>query len=119
MHKADLKARRSTNSGASFGSAWTLRNEPFPSEIGAFPVTVAVKGSKVAIGAVELGGIETLTGKGLGYRSTNGGTSYTRVSTHGSGRTAATIVEVGSTHKCAEAWDQSITDGTEIRFRRQ
>lgn len=119
MHQADLRVRRSTNSGATFGSATTLRNEPFPSEIGAFPISVAVKGSLVAIGGVELGGIETPTGKGLGYRSTNGGASYTLLATHAVGRTGATIVKVGSSYKYAEAWDQSISEGTEVRFRRK
>jgi hypothetical protein len=118
MDRASLKVRRSTNQGASFGSARTLRREAFPGEIGAYPLTVAVHGSRVAIGAVEIsdGG-----GKGLGYLSTDGGTSYTKVSQHSSGRVAASLVKVGSSYKYAEAWDESISqpDTQEVLFRRQ
>jgi len=119
--RADLKVRRSTDKGASFGAARTLRDEPFPSEIGAFPTTVAVRGDRVAIGAVELGGVEELVGKGLGYKSTNGGLSYSLVSKHTSGRTVATLVKPGSVWRYAEAWDESITNPTteRLRYRRQ
>ncbi len=121
MDRADLKVRRSGNRGTSFGSAQTLRDEPFPSEIGAYPTTVAVKGSRVAIGAVEIGGIEALVGKGLGYLSTNGGSSYTKVSMHSGGRTVAGLVKIGSGYRYAEAWDQSISqpDPQSVRYRRQ
>ena len=74
MHRADLKVRKSTNKGVSFGSPRTLSDKPFPSEVGARPTTVAVKGSKVAIGAVEF---SELSGTGVGFLSTNGGSSYT------------------------------------------
>jgi hypothetical protein len=121
MDRADLKVRRSTNRGVSFGSPRTLRNEPFPSEIGAFPTTVAVKGSRVAIGAVELGGIEGLVGRGLGYKSTDGGATYSRISSHSSGRVVATLVRPGSVYRYAELWDESISDPSahRIRFRRE
>jgi hypothetical protein len=121
MDRADLKVRRSTDRGVSFGSARTLRDEPFPSEIGAFPTTVSVRGTRVAIGAVELGGIEELTGRGLGYKSTNGGATYTRISSHSSGRVVATLVRPGSVYRYAELWDQSISDPSAhtIRFRRE
>jgi hypothetical protein len=118
MDKAALKVRRSTDRGGSFGSAKTLRPEPFPSEIGAYPTTVAIKGSRVVIGAVEIseGG-----GKGLGYLSTDGGSSYSKVSSHSSGRIVAALVNVGGSYKYAEAWDQSISDPDPeiIQFRRQ
>ncbi|MCY7417850.1 MAG: hypothetical protein LH650_05025 [Chloroflexi bacterium] len=119
--RADLKVRRSTNRGVAFGRAIRLRDEPFPSEKGAFPTTVAVKGARVAIGGQEIGGIETLVAKGLGYRSTNGGSSYTQESTHSGGRTVATLVKVGSSSRYAEAWDQSVSnpDPERIRYRRQ
>ena len=121
MDRADLKVRRSTDRGGSFGSATTLRNEPFPSEIGAFPTTVSVRGSRVAIGAVEIGGIEELVGRGLGYKSTNGGASYSRISSHSSGRVVATLVRPGSAYRYAEIWDESISDPSahRIRFRRE
>ena len=93
----------------SFGSAQTLRNEPFPSEIGALPTTVAVHGSRVAIGALEIGGIDGPVGKGLGYRSTNSGSSYSHVSTRSQGKLVAGLLTVGGVYKYAEAWDQSIS----------
>jgi hypothetical protein len=121
MDRADLKVRRSTNRGASFGAAQTLRNEPFPSEIGAWPTTVAIKGTRVAIGAVELGGIEVLAGRGLGYKSTDGGATYDQISAHTSGRVVATLVRPGSVYRYAEIWDVSIADPDEhrLRFRRE
>jgi hypothetical protein len=119
--RADLKVRRSTDRGGSFGSAVTLRDEPFPSEIGALPTTVSVRGSRVAIGALEIGGIDALVGRGLGYRSTDGGGTYDRVSSHLSGRIVAGLVKAGTSYRFAEAWDQSITDPDDevVRFRRQ
>jgi hypothetical protein len=119
--RADLKVRRSTNRGVSWGSAQTLRNEPFASEIGAFPTTVAVKGSKVAIGGLEIGGIDELIGEGLGYRSLNGGSSYTELSTHASGRIVAGLVKVAGIYKYAEAWDQTLSDPDPevLRYRRK
>lgn len=121
MDKADLKVRRSTDTGSSFGSARTLRNEPFPSEIGAFPTSVTVKGSRVAIGAVEEGGIETVTGRGLGYSSTDGGATYRKLSSRSAGRTVATLVKVGSGYRYAEARDDTFTSpaSPRVTFRRQ
>jgi hypothetical protein len=117
MDRASLKVRRSGNEGGSFGAAKTLRPEPFPSEIGAFPLNVAVHGSKVAIGAVES---SPFGGRGLGYLSTDGGSSYTKVSQHSSGRIAAGLVKVGSNYKYAEAYDRSIVAMDPlVRFRRQ
>jgi len=118
MDRASLKVRRSTDSGSSFGSPKTLRFEGFPGEIGAFPLTVAVHGSTVAIGAVESA---ELGGKGLGYLSTNGGSSYAKVSQHPSGRVMAGLVKIGGSYRYSEAWDQSITqpDPQSIQFRRQ
>lgn len=120
MDRADLKVRRSTNRGASFGGATTLRNEPFPSEIGAYPITVAVKGKRVVVGGIEIGGIEELVGRGLGYMSTNAGSSWTLKASHSSGGIAAALVKVGTRYQYAEAWDQSISDPVteRIRYRR-
>ena len=118
MDKASLKVRRSNTKGVSFRVATTLRFEGYPGEIGAYPLTVVVKGAKVAIGAVEIsdGG-----GKGLGYLSANGGASYAKVSQHSSGRVVAGLVKVGSSYRYAEAYDQSISqpDPQSIRFRRE
>ncbi len=117
MDRADLKVRRSTDRGVSFGGARTLRNEPFPSEIGAYPTTVAVGGQRVAIGAVEIGGVEELVGRGLGYYSTNGGSSWALKSSHSGGGTAATLERSVSVYQYAEAWDQSISDPLIERIR--
>ena len=118
MDGASLKVRRSTDKGDSFTGPRVLRNEAFPGQVGAFPITVAVKGSKVVIGAVES---SPAGGKGLGYRSINGGASFGTVSQHSSGRIVAGLLKVGSGYRYAEAWDQSISnpDPQSVRFRRQ
>jgi hypothetical protein len=105
MDKADLKVRRSGDKGVSFGSAKTLLNEPYPSEVAARPTTVAVQGSRVAIGALET---SESTGTGIGFLSTNGGSSYSQQVGHGGGRVLAGLVTVSGNIKYAEAWDQSI-----------
>jgi hypothetical protein len=117
MDRADLKVRRSTNRGASFGGARTLRDEPFPSEIGAYPTTVAVRGQRVAIGGIEIGGVDELVGRGLGYMTTNGGSSWRLMATHPHGGTAATLVSTVGVYQYAEAWDQSINDPLIERIR--
>jgi hypothetical protein len=121
-HGADLKVRRSTNRGVSFGSARTIRNLPDASEIGASATTVAVKGNLVALGVNDIGGIETLSGTGRGYKSTNGGSTFTRLTTHTGGRVLGSVVKVGSSYRWAEVWDQSL-DGDDnpgqVRFRRE
>lgn len=119
--RADLKVRRSTNRGVSFGGSRTLRNLPDASEVGALATTVAVKGNLVAIGSVEAGGIETLTGKGVGYKSTDGGATYQKVSTHSGGWLLATLARPGSSYRWAEVWDRSLSQPSPdvVRFRRQ
>ncbi len=120
-HGADLKVRRSTNRGVSFRSAITIRNLPDASEVGGLATTVAVKGDLVALGTIDVGGIDTLYGDGRGYRSTNGGASFTRLSTHTGGRVLATVVNPGSGYRWAELWDQSFDEDDPglVRFRRQ
>lgn len=119
---ADLKVRRSTNKGVSFSSARTVRNLPDASEVGALATGVTVKGSKVALGVDDVGGIETLSGTGRGYTSTDGGASFSRVTTHPGGRVLTALVVVGGAHRWAEVWDHSLggdeTPG-QVRFRRQ
>jgi hypothetical protein len=117
MDRADLKVRRSTNRGASFGSARTLRNEPFPSEIGAYPTTVAVRGQRVVIGAIEIGGVEEVVGRGLGYMSTNGGASWTLKSSHSSGGVVASLETSVGDPQYIEVWDESISDPVTERIR--
>ncbi|MEZ4595924.1 MAG: hypothetical protein R3C32_03235 [Chloroflexota bacterium] len=118
---ADLKVRRSTNRGVSFSSARTVRDLPDASEVGASASTIVVKGSKVALGVNDIGGIETLTGTGRGYKSTDGGATFTRMTTHIGGRVLATLVRPGSSYRWAELWDRSLSGdspGT-VRFRRE
>lgn len=119
-HGADLKVRRSTNRGVSFAAARTVRNLPDASEVGALATTVAVKGNLVALGIIDVGGIETLTGVGRGYKSTNGGSTFRRVTTHTGGRVLAAVVKVGSKYRWAEAWDRSLSGESPrvVRFRR-
>ena len=120
-HGADLKVRRSTNRGVSFGSATTIRNLPDASEVGALATTVWVKGDLVALGTIDVGGIDTLYGDGRGYKSTNGGVSFSRLTTHTGGRVLATVVRPASTYRWAEVWDQSFDQEGPglVRFRRQ
>ncbi len=120
-HGADLKVRRSTNRGVSFGSATTVRNLPGASEVAGLATTVAVKGSLVALGTIDVGGIDTLYGDGRGYKSTNGGASFTRLTTHTGGRVLTTVVDPGSGYRWAELWDQSFDEDDPglVRFRRQ
>jgi hypothetical protein len=118
---ADLKVRRSTNRGVSFGTARTLRNLPGASEVGALATTLTMKGDLVALGSVEVGGIETLTGKGVGYKSTNGGATWSKVSSHSGGWLLATLTRPGSSYRWAEVWDRSLSQPSpdKVRFRRQ
>jgi hypothetical protein len=108
----DLKVRRSTDRGASFGSARTLRN--VGTGVTVTPTTVAVRGQLVAVGAMEEGGSAA---RGRGYRSTNGGTSFSQVSSHSSGRIVATTLGSSAPYRYAEAWDESITTPAPQRLR--
>jgi hypothetical protein len=118
---ADLKVRRSTDRGVSFRPAITVRNLPDASEVGALATSVTVKGKLVALGTIDVGGLETLTGTGRGYKSTDGGATFTRLTTHPGGRVLATVVKPGSSYRWAEVWDQSLDQPGPglVRFRRQ
>jgi hypothetical protein len=98
-----------------------LKDLPGASEVGALATTVAMKGDLVALGSVEAGGIETLTGRGVGYKSTNGGSTWTRVSTHSGGWLLATLTRPGASYRWAEVWDRSLSQPSpdKVRFRRQ
>jgi hypothetical protein len=118
-HDGDLRVRRSSDKGISFGAARIVRDGP--SGANATPTTVVVRGPRVAIGAVEIKGS---SGKALGYRSTDGGSSYTQVSSHSSGYKVVTLVRppAASTYRYAEAWDQAFPVGDpigSIRYRRE
>lgn len=121
-HQSDLKIRRSTNKGVSFGAVTKLRNLPAAPAYRARPITVAVSGSSVVIGAVESSTSKPWTGKGLGFRSTDGGASYLRVTTQSAGRVAATLATIDGVPRYEEAWDQTFEAqgvGALIRFRRE
>jgi hypothetical protein len=98
-----------------------LRNLPGASEVGALATTLTMKGDLVALGSVEVGGIETLTGKGVGYKSTNGGATWSKVSSHSGGWLLATLTRPGSSYRWAEVWDRSLSQPSPdvVRFRRQ
>lgn len=120
QHQADLRVRWSTDRGATFGAAKTLRDNPYPSEIGTSPTSVALTGKRAAIGGLELAGVETLTGKGLGWFTINGGISWSARPKHVGGRTVAALFKSGTTQVYAETWDQSVSqpDPSTVRFRR-
>jgi hypothetical protein len=119
QHQADLRVRRSTDRGVTFSSAVTVRNMPFPSEIATSPTSVTVKGKRVVLGAFELGGVETLTGKGFGYESTNGGATWRLKAKHNGGSKVVTLVTVEGTRRYAEAWDASVAQPAQefVKFR--
>ena len=73
QQNSDVRVRRSTNEGASFGSAKTIRNNSDEGFVSARPTTVAVKGERMVVGVVEYFGDVGLSGWGFGYLSTNGG----------------------------------------------
>lgn len=118
----DLKVRRSTNKGVSFGGSKTLWDLPAASALTARPITVAVAGNHVAIGGAELTSSSPRSGSGIGFESTDGGSNYTWVSHHVEGKVVTALVEVGDSWHYAEAWDQTVETqgtGTLIRYRRE
>jgi hypothetical protein len=117
QNRADLVVRRSTNGGQSFGGQQVLVNEPFPSEIGAAPTTVDVRGLRVLVEGVEIAGIGTLTGRGFGRRSGDGGSSWSATSQHNGGRQVGAYYKSGGVTRIVEAWDQSISDPAVERLR--
>ena len=107
---SDVRIRRSTNEGASFGSAKTLVNNEAGGFASAWPTTVAVKGERMVVGVAEVVGDIGFSGAGFGFISTNGGSSWTRKPGHSNGVLVAGLVKVGSGYRYAEAWDQSLHD---------
>jgi len=122
---SDVRIRRSTNEGASFGSAKTLRNNSDEGFVGALPTSVSVKGDRMTVGVVEYFGDVGLSGSGFGFLSTNGGSSWTRKPYHDRALLVAGLVKVGTGYHYAEAWDQSIREEghdpaiERLRFRRE
>jgi hypothetical protein len=126
MNRADLVARVSSDRGGSWGPQRTLLDEPFPSEIGAGPTNADVRGRRLLVSGVEIGGFETLDGRGFLYESPNGGRSWARVK--GSLRRGSAVVGAylspGASTKAAMAWDDSLgfeagMGPQSLRFRRQ
>jgi hypothetical protein len=126
MHEADLKARVSADKGATWGRARVLRDEPFPSEIGALPTNADVRGKRIVVSGVEIGGIETPSGKGFLYRSTDGGRRWSRVrgSSKAGSKAVGAFMTPGGRVRMVQAWDDSLgfeaaMDPQALRFRRQ
>ena len=125
-NRADLVARASRDRGATWGPLRTLRDEPFPSEIGAGPTNADVRGRRLLVSGVEIGGIELPDGRGFLYESRDGGSSWSRV--RGSVRRGSSVVggylSPGGATKAALAWDDSLgfeagMGPQSLRFRRQ
>jgi hypothetical protein len=125
-NRADLVARVSTDRGATWGRQRTLRDEPFPSEMGAFPTNVDVRGRRVLVSGVEVAGLETPSGKGFLYGSRNGGGRWSLMagSSKGGAKVVGALMAPGGTTKMVQAWDGSLvleagSDPQKLRFRRQ
>lgn len=126
MNKADLVVRVSGNQGANWGSLRTLRDEPFPSEIGASPTNVDIRGSRILVSGIEEGGIETPSGKGFLYQSNDGGGSWALVtgSVKNGSRVVGAFMSPGGVTKHAMAWEDALNfeaslGPQSLRFRRQ
>ena len=115
---------RSTNEGASFGSPKTLVNNESGGFASAWPTTVAVKGTRMVVGAAEVVGDIGFSGAGFGFLSTDGGSHWNDRPSHSGGVLVAGLVKVGSSYRYAEAWDRSLHDESDdpsverLRFRR-
>ena len=122
---SDVRLRRSTNRGASFGSSKTIRNNSDEGFVSAWPTSVSIKGERMVVGVTEVAGDIGFDGAGFGYLSTNGGSSWTSKPHHLHGLLVAGLVKVGDGYRYAEAWDQSIHDESDdpaverLRFRRE
>lgn len=125
-NRADLVARVSSDMGNSWGPSRTLLNEPFPSEIGAGPTNADIRGRRILVSGVEIGGFELPDGRGFLYQSRDGGLSWSRLK--GSLRRGSAVVGAylspGGVTKAALAWDDSLgfeagTGPQSLRFRRQ
>lgn len=109
-NRADLVVRQSTDGGVSFGGQRRLLDEPFPSEVGAFPTGVDVRGPEVLVEAAEIGGVQTFFETGYGFLSLNGGISWSQVSTHDGGLQVGALYVASGITRVAEAWDESVDD---------
>ncbi len=124
MNRADLRARVSTDGGVSWGPERILENMPFPGEVGAYPTSADVMGTRYLVAGTIVGGIfDDLSGEGFLRRSKNAGGTWKRVP----GTTVANGQVVGAYRGSAgnpllvQAWDRWIADPAtdKLRFRRQ
>lgn len=124
MNQADLRARVSTNDGATWGAERTLENMPFPGEVGAYPTSADVIGTRIVVGGTIVGGIfDDLSGEGFLERTTNDGGTWSRVAT----TTITNGQVVGAYRGRADdpllvmAWDKWIADPAtdKLRFKRE
>ena len=124
MNQADLRARVSTNAAAGWGPERTLEDMPFPSEVGAYPTSADVLGTRIVVAGTIVGGVfDELSGEGFLQRTTNDGGTWNRV--------AGTTIEDGqvvgayrgrtSDPLLVQAWDKWIADPApdKLRFRRE
>jgi hypothetical protein len=124
MNEADLRARVSTDRGVSWSPERTLEDMLFPSEIGAYPTSADVIGTRIVVGGSIVGGdFEGIFGEGFLHRTTNDGTSWNRVAntTIASGQVVGAYRGSAANPLLVMAWDKWIADPAtdKIRFRRQ
>lgn len=123
MNEADLRARVSATAAATWGPERTLEDMPFPSEVGAYPTSADVIGTRIVVAGTIVGGIEELAGEGFLQRTTNGGATWHRVAgtTIEDGQVVGAYRGTAGDPLLVQAWDTWISDPAtdRLRFRRQ
>ncbi len=124
MNRADLRARVSTDAAASWEPGRILEDMPFPSEVGAYPTSADVIGTRIVVAGTIVGGLfDDLNGEGFLVRSTNDGGSWNRVpgSTKADGQVVGAYRGTAGSPKLVEAWDKWIADPAvhKLRFQRE
>jgi hypothetical protein len=124
MNEADLRARVSTNGAISWGPERTLENMPFPSEVGAYPTSADVIGTRIVVAGTIVGGIfDELNGEGFLKRTTNDGATWARVAntTIDDGQVVGAYRGRAGDPLLVMAWDKWIADPAtdKLRFKRQ
>jgi hypothetical protein len=124
MNEADLRARVSTNGAISWGPERTLENMPFPSEVGAYPTSADVIGTRIVVAGTIVGGIfDELNGEGFLKRTTTAGATWARVAntTIDDGQVVGAYRGRAGDPLLVMAWDKWIADPAtdKLRFKRQ
>ena len=124
MNRADLRTRVSTDAAASWEPGRILEDLPFPSEVGAYPTSADVIGTRIVVAGTIVGGLfDDLNGEGFLVRSTNDGGSWNRVpgSTKADGQVVGAYRGTAGSPKLVEAWDKWIADPAvhKLRFQRE